>query len=45
MALIIFAATLMITRLFDEQILRATKRVVRWLGKYETLKDFITNLF
>jgi len=45
MGLIIFVATLMITRLFDPQIASATKRVVRWLGKYETLRDFIINHF
>jgi len=45
MGVIIFIATLMITRLFDAQIFRATKRVVRWLGKYETLRDFIINHF
>jgi hypothetical protein len=45
LGLIIFVATLMITRLFDAQIVRATKRVVRWLGKYETLRDFIINHF
>jgi hypothetical protein len=45
MGLIIFVATLMITRLFDGQIVRVTKRVVRWLGKYETLRDFIINHF
>jgi hypothetical protein len=45
MGLIIFVATLMITRFFDPQIVGATKRVVRWLGKYETLRDFIINHF
>jgi hypothetical protein len=45
MGLIIFVATLMITRLFDGQIVRVTKRVVRWLGKYETIRDFIINHF
>jgi hypothetical protein len=45
MGLIIFVATLMITRLFDAQIIRATKGVVRWLGKYETLRDFVINHF
>lgn len=45
MGIIIFVATLMITRLFDAQIVGATKRVVRWLGKYETLRDFIINHF
>jgi len=45
MGVIIFVATLMITRLFDPQIVSVTKRVVRWLGKYETLRDFIINHF
>ncbi len=45
MGVIIFIATLMITRLFDAQIFRATKRVVQWLGKYETLRNFIVNHF
>jgi len=45
MGLIIFVATLMITRLFDAQIIRATKRVVQWLGKYDTIRDFIINHF
>ena len=45
MGIIIFIATLMITRLFDASIFRVTKRVVQWLGKYETLRDFIINHF
>ena len=45
LGLIIFVATLMITRLFDAQLVSATKHVVRWLGKYETLRDFIINHF
>jgi hypothetical protein len=45
MGVIIFIATLMITRLFDASIFRMTKRVVQWLGKYETLRDFIINHF
>ena len=45
LGVIVFVATFMITRLFDVQIVRATKSVVRWLGKYDRLRDFIMNHF
>jgi hypothetical protein len=45
LGIIIFIATLLITRLFDEQIVKATKKIVRWLAKHEDMRDFIMNHF
>jgi len=45
LGLIVFVATLLITRFFDGQIVRATKRIVRWLGKHKDTRDFIMNHF
>jgi hypothetical protein len=38
----LFVFSLVITRLFDEQITKATKKIVIFLGSHRTVRDFIT---
>jgi hypothetical protein len=41
----LFVFTLVITRLFDVQIVKATKKIVARLAKHRTTRDFIMNHF
>lgn len=43
LGLIVFVASLVITRLFDSQISAATKRIVAALSSHRTVRDFIMN--
>ncbi len=43
--MIAFAASLVITRFFDAQIVKATKSIVMRLGSHRTVRDFIMNHF
>lgn len=43
--MIVFVASLVITRLFDVQIVKATKYIVMRLGSHGTIRDFIMNHF
>jgi hypothetical protein len=43
LGVVVFVASLVITRLFDSQISMATKRVVAALGSHKTVRDFIMN--
>jgi hypothetical protein len=45
LGVIIFIATLVITRLFDGQIIKVTKKIVQSLAKHEKTRDFIMNHF
>jgi len=45
LGVIVFIATLLITRMLDEEIITVTKTIVRWLAKHEGLRDFIMNHF
>jgi hypothetical protein len=45
LGVIVFIATLLITRMLDEEIITVTKIIVRWLAKHEGLRDFIMNHF
>jgi hypothetical protein len=45
LGVIIFLATLIITRLFDRQIVKATKSIVLRLSRHRVLRDFIMNHF
>lgn len=45
LGVIVFLFSLVITRFFDAQIIKATKSVVRGLSKHEALRDFIMNHF
>ena len=41
----VFALTLVITRLFDAQITKATKKIVELMANHRTIRDFIMNHF
>ena len=41
----VFGLTLVITRLFDTQITKATKKIVEILASHRTIRDFIMNHF
>jgi VIT1/CCC1 family predicted Fe2+/Mn2+ transporter len=41
----VFALTLVITRLFDTQITKATKKIVELMANHRTARDFIMNHF
>jgi hypothetical protein len=41
----VFALSLVITRLFDAQITKATKKIVELLANHRTVRDFIMNHF
>ena len=41
----VFALTLAITRLFDTQITKATKKIVEHMANHRTVRDFIMNHF
>ena len=43
--MIVFVVSLVITRFFDVQIVKATKSIVMHLGSHRTLRDFIMNHF
>ena len=45
LGIIIFVVTLFITRMFDRQIIKITKTIVRWLAKHQDIRDFIMNHF
>ncbi len=45
LGIIIFIVTLFITRMFDRQIIKITKTIVRWLAKHQDIRDFIMNHF
>lgn len=45
LGVLIFVLTLLITRFFDGQIVRATKKIIRWLAKHKDTRDFIMNHF
>ena len=45
MGTIVFVSSLVITRLFDAQIIQATKSIVKRLGSHRTVRDFIMNHF
>ena len=45
LGVIMFVASLAITRLFDAQIVKATKSIVRRLGSHRTVRGFIMNHF
>lgn len=45
MGMIVFVSALVITRLFDTQITKATKNIIRRLGSHRTVRDFIMNHF
>jgi hypothetical protein len=41
----VFVLTLVITRLFDTQITKATKKIVELMANHRTIRDFIMNHF
>ncbi|MGD0978645.1 MAG: hypothetical protein ABR962_05835 [Candidatus Bathyarchaeia archaeon] len=43
--IIVFLLTLVITRLFDTQITKATKKIVELMANHRTIRDFIMNHF
>jgi hypothetical protein len=43
--IIVFVLTLVITRLFDAQITKATKKIVELMANHRTIRDFIMNHF
>ncbi|MGB8218089.1 MAG: hypothetical protein WCE94_12385 [Candidatus Methanoperedens sp.] len=43
--MIVFVISLVITRLFDVQIVKATKSIIMRLGSHRTVRDFIMNHF
>jgi len=45
MGILIFIIGLIVTRLFDTQIIKVTKNIVRRLGNHEKLREFIMNHF
>jgi len=44
-SLFVFTFSLVITRLFDEQIAKATKKIVELMASHRTTRDFIMNHF
>ena len=45
MGVLIFIVGLIVTRLFDTQIVKATKYIVRRLGHHKKIREFIMNYF
>jgi VIT1/CCC1 family predicted Fe2+/Mn2+ transporter len=45
MGVLIFIVGLIVTRLFDKQIVKATKYIVRRLGRHKKIREFIMNHF
>ncbi len=45
LGVLIFTLTLIITRFFDVEIIKATKKIVQWLGYHPEIRDFIMNHF
>ena len=45
MGVLIFIVGLIVTRLFDTQIVKATKYIVRHLGHHKKIREFIMNHF
>ncbi len=45
MGMIVFVSALAISRLFDVQIIKATKSIIRHLDSHRTVRDFIMNHF
>jgi VIT1/CCC1 family predicted Fe2+/Mn2+ transporter len=45
MGVLIFIVGLIVTRLFDTQIIKATKYIVRGLGHHKKIREFIMNHF
>lgn len=45
MGMIIFVSALAISRLFDAQIVKATKSIIKRLGRHRTVRDFIMDHF
>jgi hypothetical protein len=43
--MMVFVISLVLTRLFDAQIIKATKSIVLHLGSHRTIRDFIMNHF
>jgi hypothetical protein len=43
--ILVFVFSLVITRLFDAQITRATRRIVELMANHRTVRDFIMNHF
>jgi len=43
--ILVFVLTLVITRLFDTQITKATKKIVELMAGHRTVRDFIMNHF
>jgi hypothetical protein len=43
--IVVFALSLVITRLFDAQLTKATKKIVELLASHRTIRDFIMNHF
>ena len=43
--IVVFALSLVITRLFDVQLTKATKKIVELLASHRTVRDFIMNHF
>ena len=41
----VFVLTLIITRLFDSQLTRATKKIVKVMADHRTVRDFVMNHF
>jgi len=45
MGILVFVASLSISSLFDEQIIRTTKKIVKYLGRHEKTRNFIMKYF
>ena len=45
MGVLIFIVGLIVTRLFDNQIVKVTKYIVRRLGRHKKIREFIMNHF
>ena len=45
MGVLIFIVGLIVTRLFDTQIVKVTKYIVRRLGHHKKIREFIMNHF
>ena len=43
--IVVFALSLVITRLFDAQLTKVTKKIVELLASHRTIRDFIMNHF
>jgi hypothetical protein len=45
MGTFVFVLSLVVTRLFDVQITKATKKIVELMAGHKTIRDFIMNHF